>query len=100
MNAARQGGYHDAASRVPIETRAFIGGRFTDTVAGGSFAEAFSDSPVITGSGWSASSASWSYAFDNGSGDLTISAIPEPSAFAALAGLVGLGLVGCRRRRR
>ena len=75
-------------------------GTFASVSVGGSFAEAFSGSPVITGSGWSASSASWSYAFDNGSGDLTISAIPEPSAFAALAGLVGLGLVGSRRRRR
>lgn len=31
---------------------------------------------------------------------LTVSAIPEPSSFAALAGLAGLGLVAARRRRR
>lgn len=30
----------------------------------------------------------------------TVSAIPEPSAFAALAGLAGLGLAATRRRRR
>ena len=32
--------------------------------------------------------------------ELTATAIPEPSAFAALAGLASLGLVGSRRRRR
>lgn len=32
--------------------------------------------------------------------DYTPAAIPEPSAFAALAGLGALGLVGARRRRR
>jgi hypothetical protein len=31
---------------------------------------------------------------------LTITAIPEPSAFAAIAGLGALGLVASRRRRR
>jgi fibronectin-binding autotransporter adhesin len=75
-------------------------GAFIFVSVGGSFAEALSGSPAITGSGWSASSPTWSYAFDNASGDLTISAVPEPSAFAALAGLAGLGLVGARRRRR
>jgi hypothetical protein len=32
--------------------------------------------------------------------DVTFSAIPEPSAFAALAGLGALGLAATRRRRR
>ncbi len=32
--------------------------------------------------------------------DITLSAVPEPSAFAALAGLAGLGLAASRRRRR
>ena len=41
------------------------------------------------------------YAFDNATGELAItSAVPEPSAFAAFAGLVGLVAVGARRRRR
>lgn len=31
--------------------------------------------------------------------NVTVSAIPEPSAFALLAGCVGLGMVGMRRRR-
>lgn len=74
-------------------------GTFAAVSVGGTFAEALSGSPVITGGGWSASSASWSYVFDNGSGVLTISAVPEPSAFAAFAGLAGLALVGSRRRR-
>ncbi len=40
---------------------------------------------AITGSGWL---------------NVTASAIPEPSSFAALAGLAGLGLAASRRRRR
>lgn len=32
--------------------------------------------------------------------DFTVTAIPEPSSFAALAGLAGLGFVALRRRRR
>ena len=75
-------------------------GTFASVSVGGSFAEALSGSPAITGSGWTASSSSWSYAFDNASGDLTVSAVPEPSAFAVLAGLAGLATVGARRRRR
>ncbi len=32
--------------------------------------------------------------------DVTVAAVPEPSAFAAIAGLAGLGAVGLRRGRR
>lgn len=35
----------------------------------------------------------------SGTGSLSISAVPEPSSFAALAGLVSVGLVALRRRR-
>lgn len=75
-------------------------GTFGSVSVGGTFAETFGAAPTITGSGWTAGSASWNYVFDNNSGDLAISAVPEPSAFAALAGLAGLGVVGSRRRRR
>jgi hypothetical protein len=59
---------------------------------------------AITGSGWTAklldvSAGTWSVAFDNATGDLTIAAIPEPSTCAALAGLSILGLAAYRRRR-
>ena len=37
--------------------------------------------------------------YDNLSFDYTVSAIPEPSSFAALAGLAGLALAASRRRR-
>lgn len=39
------------------------------------------------------------YFVNGGSGSITVSAIPEPSTFAALAGVVALGAVGLRRRR-
>ena len=38
--------------------------------------------------------------FDTASGILEVTAVPEPSAFAALAGLGGLGFAALRRRRR
>lgn len=44
----------------------------------------------------------WSLALADSGRDLqlTVSAIPEPSTFAALAGIAGLGLASLRRRRR
>jgi trimeric autotransporter adhesin len=58
----------------------------------------------ITGSGWTASltdisAGTWSLAFSNATGDLTIAAIPEPSTYAALAGLGMIGFAAYRRRR-
>lgn len=75
-------------------------GTFGAVSIGGSFAEALSGAANITGSGWTASSPSWIYSFDNVSGDLNVSAVPETSTWASLAGLVGLGFAGLRRRRR
>ncbi len=43
--------------------------------------------------------AGWTAALDN-TGSLSFTAVPEPSAFAALAGLGALGFVASRRRRR
>jgi hypothetical protein len=44
----------------------------------------------------------WSLALADSGRDLqlTVTAIPEPSTFAALAGIAALGLVSLRRRRR
>ena len=51
------------------------------------------------GSGlWTSNNGLWS--FDQSTGQLALSAVPEPSAFAALAGLGALGLASQRRRRR
>ncbi len=75
-------------------------GTFENVSFGGSFSEAMIGSANITGSGWTASSASWAYAFHNASGDLTISAIPEPASVAALLGLAAVGFAGSRRRRQ
>ncbi len=55
------------------------------------------------GTGWTANLAeasnNWILTFDNASGDLTITAIPEPSTYAVLAGFGTLGLAIIRRRR-
>ena len=48
---------------------------------------------------WSGTFGGKSYEFTESTGDLVISAVPEPSSFAALAGLVGLGFAASRRRR-
>ena len=88
---------------VAAGTYDLFGGSFTSQ--SGDFASVSLDgsvsSPVITaGTGWSLLSGGWQYDFVNATGDLTItSAIPEPSSFAAFAGLACLGLVGLRRRR-
>ncbi len=95
FGAAIQAGTYDLFSFSGTPT-----GGFSTISIGGSFAEAIAGSPSITGSGWSASSAGWLYEFSNATGDLTLTAVPEPSAFAALAGLAGLGIAGLRRRRR
>lgn len=59
----------------------------------------------ITGSGWSttmteiSSGPTWNLVFDNASGDLTVTAIPEPSTYGAFAGLCMVGFAAWRRRR-
>ena len=52
-----------------------------------------------TGEVWNGSSGAFTFAFNEADGVLTVTAVPEPSAFAALAGLLGLGFAACRRRR-
>ncbi|MFA6961601.1 MAG: hypothetical protein WC205_12675 [Opitutaceae bacterium] len=48
---------------------------------------------------WTGDAGGLHFSFVEASGDLTVSAIPEPSAFAALVGLFTLGLAACVRRR-
>jgi hypothetical protein len=76
-----------------------------DSVSIGGTAVTSSSSLSITGTGWTAemtdnSSAVWNLSFNNATGDLTVTAIPEPSAYAALAGFGVIGLAIYRRRRR
>jgi MYXO-CTERM domain-containing protein len=75
-------------------------GAFSSVTFGGSFAEAMDGAAAISGNGWTASSASWFYSFDNATGSLAISVIPEPSVYAMLAGLAGLVAAVVLRRRR
>ena len=102
FNAPITAGTYDLFGGSSGGSPASVAGDFATLSVGGAFAESITSGPVFaTGTGWTAASASWNFSFDNASGDLTIaSAVPEPSAFAALAGLAGLGLVGSRRRRR
>jgi hypothetical protein len=79
-------------------------GTFGNVSIGGS-AVGSSGGLNITGTDWTANltdtlASTWSLSFNNASGDLTIAAIPEPSTYAALAGLGMLGFAFYRRRRQ
>lgn len=74
-----------------------LAGSFAGVSISGSYIGALTD-PLATGI-WSGSIDGVNFSFSQITGDLTVSAVPEPSAFAALAGLVGLGFAASRRRR-
>jgi hypothetical protein len=60
-------------------------------------------STSLTGSGaWTGTLGGYDFSFSETTGDLTIStsSVPEPSTYALLAGVVGLGLAFVRRNRR
>lgn len=59
------------------------------------------ESVTLTGTDvWLGSSASFNYTFSEFNGQLTISAIPEPSSMAMLAGMASLVYLSSRRRSR
>lgn len=68
-------------------------------LGGVSVSGSFSGSASRTGEIWSVADGAWAFSLDEGTGVLTVLAVPEPSTFAALAGLVGLGFAVGRRRR-
>jgi hypothetical protein len=82
-------------------------GTFGSVSIAGSVVASTSDLAIIS-SGWSANlidntpitPGTWSLSFDNATGDLTIAPIPEPSAYAALAGVGMIGFALYRRRRQ
>jgi autotransporter-associated beta strand protein len=81
-------------------------GDFTSVSASGmGVVSSFTGLTFNGGTGWVAnltdtSSNSWILTFENATGDLSItSAIPEPSTYAAIAGLGAIGLALYRRRR-
>jgi hypothetical protein len=60
-------------------------------------------SASLTGSGvWNGTLGGFDFSFSEATGDLTIStsSVPEPSTYALLVGVVGLGLAFVRRNRR
>jgi autotransporter-associated beta strand protein len=80
-------------------------GDFTSVGATGANVASFSSLSITNGTGWTANltdtlAQTWSLTFVNSTGDLTITAIPEPSAYAALAGFGVIGVALHRRRRR
>ncbi|MDP1579327.1 MAG: autotransporter-associated beta strand repeat-containing protein [Candidatus Didemnitutus sp.] len=70
-------------------------GSFSSIAATGSYTGALSNS----GGTWTYYNGSQYVIFTQSTGDLTFSAIPEPSAYAAIVGLGSLGFVMWRRRR-
>ena len=78
-------------------TGALAGDFASVSIAGSYLASLINNSGV-----WTGSNGGFDFSFSQATGDLTISAsaIPEPSAFAALIGAAGLGTAALRRRRR
>lgn len=78
-------------------------GAFTDVSIGGSYASASFSETSIGSKIWELSTGGLKFTFtaDGGISDgvLLVSAVPEPSAFAAIAGVLGLGFAASRRRR-
>lgn len=73
-------------------------GDFTSVALNGLFSGGLSLTSADT---WTGEIGGYSWTFNEDTGILTTSSvIPEPSAFAVLAGMVGLGSAGLRRRRR
>ncbi len=69
---------------------------FSSVSIGGSYTASFTNNSGI----WSASSGGFDWTFTESTGDLLVTAVPEPSTWAALAGLAGLGFAASRRRRQ
>lgn len=81
---------------IDLGTGASAGG-FSSVSIAGSYVAAL----VNNGSGvWSGTTNGTTFIFDQASGDLTVSAIPEPSTFAFFTGVFGLGAATVLRKRR
>lgn len=74
---------------------------FTDSNTGSFASVSLTSIGALTSSAgvWSGVYGGNSYVFSELTGDLTVSAVPEPSTWAAVAGAIGLGFAAWRRRR-
>jgi len=73
-----------------------LAGNFSGVSVTGSYIATLTDG----GSGiWTGSDGGFNYTFNNNSGAFSVSAIPEPSTYAVLFGVMALGLAGWRRSR-
>jgi autotransporter-associated beta strand protein len=91
-------------STAPVETTTYsllqlgtgaTAGTFSGVSIGGTFATGLTQS----GNVWSGSEGLHSFNFNQTTGNLVVTAVPEPSSFAVLAGMGALGFVASRRRR-
>lgn len=81
---------------IDLGTGASSGGFSAVSIAG-----SYTASLVNNGSGvWSGEAGGATFVFDQASGDLTVSAIPEPTTISLLIGGLGLGVALTLRRRR
>lgn len=72
------------------------GGSFSSIVASGSYGGLFTNNDGV----WTLDSGLQTLTFDQTTGDLFITGVPEPSTYAALLGAAALGLAAWRRRNR
>ena len=78
-------------------TGATVGGSFANVSIGGSYTSSLTNSSGV----WTATTGGFNWTFTESTGDLVISsAVPEPSTFAAIVGVLGLSFAASRRRRK
>lgn len=84
------------ASTFNLYDSSSVSGDFTSVTLTGSV----TGNLTLGGGIWSGTAGGYSLALDESSGILSVSAVPEPATYAAMAGLAAIGAVIVRKRRR